>query len=703
MSMHPEPPSEASAPDEVRVELAAPVVMASPIVSARAIFLGLLLCLPLAFLNVSLQLNNDIGIFGGTHLPLGAIFVVAILAWGLNPLLRLVGRLGLKVRLFSTAELMTIYVMLGFAFLISTAGTDNFFLTVGVGLFYFSTRENRFAELFYDHVPSWMAPGWDGQKFSREVVDGFYNGGVSVAEVPWHAWALMLTGWSVFLLLTYATLFFASLVLRRQWVQNEALSFPLLELPLAMTQGGTDAQGNPVSPPAREFWSNGTLWMGFGLAMLAVSLRSLNSFFPDFPVLTGFFADSPAGSFGFEFTEYPYNALGRIGMDVFLGVIGIAFLLNREVSFSLWFFFLFFKLQMVMAGQLGYPVASLPKDGYLGKPAFMTWQTMGGWFGVAALLLWSARGHLALFGRAARGDLTARQKLEGEPFSPRFVVVGFALSFGGLLVWSAFAGIPLLVSLAMFVIYLVVSVVLGRLVVEAGFIFPQLTFGPLDFLIKGVFGTSAMGAANISRVTMVQPSLFFDARTNLFPAWIHALKISDALDLDARQTRRLLGAGWLSILACLGVSLGSMIAIIYSRGALSTYEWFTREGPLGFWNNAKGIVARGESVDPSSLGWSALGVAAVVGMTMLRARFLWFPFHPLGFILATGFPIHVMWFSIFIGWIIKTLLLKYGGHDTVAKVRPFMIGLILGNVSAMVLWIGVGLLRGNKLPFWFPG
>jgi hypothetical protein len=675
----------------------------APRVTLRAIFLGLLFCLPLTFLNVSLQLHNEIWILGGTHLPLGAIFLVGILALGINPLLRLAARTGIRARLFSPTELMTIYIMLSFALLISTAGTDNFFLSVGVGLFYFSTRENRFAELFYDYIPAWMAPGWDGQKFSREVVEGFYNGGMSASQVPWHAWSVMLVGWSLFLLLTYATLFFASLILRRQWVENEALSFPLLEIPLAMTQNGTDSVGRPVAPPSREFWSNGALWMGFGFAFLAISLRSLNSFFSEFPSLTGFFSDSAANAFGFEFTEYPYNVLGRIDMNVYLGVIGIAFLLNREVSFSLWFFFLFFKLQMVLAGQLGYPVSSLPKDGYLGKPAFMTWQTMGGWFGVAALLLWSARGHLALFGRAAWGNVGARKKLQGEPFSPRLVVVGFALSFIGLLLWSAFAGISPLVSFALFVIYLVVSVVIGRLVVEAGFIFPQLTFGPLDFLIKGVFGTSAIGAENISRITMVQPSLFLDARTNLFPAWMHALKVSDSLGLDARQTRRLLGASWLSIVCCLLVSLVSIISIVYSRGALSTYDWFTRGGPQGFWNNASDIIARGEGVDPSSLGWSALGAAAVFGMMALRTHLLWFPFHPLGFILATGFPIQVMWFSILIGWVSKTLLLKYGGQATVAKVRPFMIGLILGNVTGMMLWVAIALWRGNKLPYWFPG
>ena len=595
----------------------------APLVTGRAILLGLGLAAPLSVANVALKLNYDQGILGGIHMPPGAVFVLALLILAANPMLKWAARRGSPIGLFSAAELMTIYVMLTFAFLISTVGTDSGFMAMGVGLVYFSTRGNRFAELFYDNMPGWMTPGLGGKVADKTVADGFYLGQVAPDQIPWNAWVPCLIGWGVMLLLCYATLFFASLILRRQWIQNEALSFPLLELPLAMTQGG---QGG--MPPAREFWSNGTLWLGFGLAFALISLRSLNAIYPDFPSLPGFFSTEPANEFAFTFTEYPYSVLGKIGMSVYLAVIGITFLLNRELSFSLWFFFLLFKAQLIMAGQLGYPVSALPADSYLGNPEFQTWQTMGGWFGVAGMLLWSARGHIALFARAAWGDARSREKLDGEPYSPRFALGGFAVCFAALLGWSLFAGISPLVGLALFSIYVVIALVLGRLVVEAGFIFPQLTFAPLDFLGKGVF--AGLGAGDLTRLTYAQPSLFLDARTNLFPAWIHALKIGDSLGLDARQTRRLLGAGWISAVTALVLTLISVIVILYHRGGLSSYAWFTTEGPQYFWDSSARMMTQTGAREPVAIGWGAVGVAAVVGMTILRARFLWFPFHPLG-------------------------------------------------------------------------
>jgi len=55
----------------------------------------------------------------------------------------------------------------------------------------------------------------------------------------------------------------------------------------------------------------------------------------------------------------------------------------------------------------------------------------------------------------------------------------------------------------------------------------------------------------------------------------------------------------------------------------------------------------------------------------------------------------VYWFSIFLGWFAKSLIAKYGGKDTYAKVRGAFIGLIVGElvivVLAMILAYSLGL------------
>lgn len=98
----------------------------------------------------------------------------------------------------------------------------------------------------------------------------------------------MLFAWGVFLGLIYATLFFLSLALRRQWIENEALAFPLLQLPLQMVEVG----GEDKFPPARAFWGNKGMWAGFALACAFHGLRGLNDFSPGWPLIGGFQGNS---------------------------------------------------------------------------------------------------------------------------------------------------------------------------------------------------------------------------------------------------------------------------------------------------------------------------------------------------------------------------------------------------------------------------
>ncbi len=104
--------------------------------------------------------------------------------------------------------------------------------------------------------------------------------------------------------------------------------------------------------------------------------------------------------------------------------------------------------------------------------------------------------------------------------------------------------------------------------------------------------------------------------------------------------------------------------------------------------------------DVSNWGWGALGAAIVWGLTFARARFLWFPLHPLAFLMAGSFPIAKLWTSFLIGWATKSLVLRFGGQDTAQRLRPFMLGLILGNAAAMVLWMLAGFFLGSQIPYW---
>jgi hypothetical protein len=661
-------------------------------VTMRSLFLGVLLAAGMAALNCWVQTRHNVYFLGGAQMPFGAIFGIVFLLFVVNVPLRVMHRfMPWSTRLFpplSAVELLTVYSMMVFAALISTPGTDNFFLTTGPALFYFATPENGWADLFYQHMPPWFAPGWDGKTYQREVIEQLYQGGLTVDQIPWHAWTLVLVAWSIFLLLVYSTLFFVALLLRRQWITNESLSFPLTQLPLQMVEHTGEG-----SPPAGVFWKNPVMWSGGILAATLHFFLGMNSYFPDWPFIAGF----QTGSVQLRLTERPWSAAEAIGAEFFLGAIGIAYLLTREVSLSFWLFFLLFKLQMVFAEQVGFSVGALPRDSYMGRPTFIAFQGVGAWLMMAGLLIWTAR---HVLWNLAREAFSSNRSQEGEPFSPRFVVLGFIACFVALLTWCWYAGIPVLLALTFLGLYLLISLVLTRLVIEGGFIFPQVTFSGVELMTTGLLGSSAIGAASLAKLSFVQPVLLSDMRSNILPAFMHTLKIADSLQLDRRALRRLLGGILVAIAVSSAITLFVCIATLYSAGGLTTYTWFSQAGPRSVFNGAATVIKTQPGVDPNNVLWMGVGAAVVMALTVARSRFLWFPLHPLGYLIAPGYPISRLWFSFFLGWAIKTLIMRFGGGDTYLRVRPFMIGLILGNLCAMVFWMCVGFFKGTQIQYW---
>jgi len=89
-------------------------------------------------------------------------------------------------------------------------------------------------------------------------------------------------------------------------------------------------------------------------------------------------------------------------------------------------------------------------------------------------------------------------------------------------------------------------------------------------------------------------------------------------------------------------------------------------------------------------------------LTFLRARFLWWPFHPIGFAIGPIWIMDQIWFTCFLAWMIKFAVVRWGGLKTYRSVRPIFLGLILGQFVCNGTWIIIDILaggRGNRI-FW---
>lgn len=84
----------------------------------------------------------------------------------------------------------------------------------------------------------------------------------------------------------------------------------------------------------------------------------------------------------------------------------------------------------------------------------------------------------------------------------------------------------------------------------------------------------------------------------------------------------------------------------------------------------------------SAVGFMGLGFAITTFLLVIKTCFLWWPLHPVGYVLGVS-PAEIVyiWVPVLISWLIKFAILKFGGLRAYRSATPFFAGLILGDYS----------------------
>jgi hypothetical protein len=83
------------------------------------------------------------------------------------------------------------------------------------------------------------------------------------------------------------------------------------------------------------------------------------------------------------------------------------------------------------------------------------------------------------------------------------------------------------------------------------------------------------------------------------------------------------------------------------------------------------------------LGFGAILAVVLQWLCLTTPRW---PLHPIGLIMNASFYANKAWASVLFGWLAKVLLVKYGGAKMYRAARPAFLGLIMGEVFAVVFW-----------------
>jgi hypothetical protein len=116
------------------------------------------------------------------------------------------------------------------------------------------------------------------------------------------------------------------------------------------------------------------------------------------------------------------------------------------------------------------------------------------------------------------------------------------------------------------------------------------------------------------------------------------------------------------------------------------------------WQKLDTWFASPQKPDNGTVGAYAFGCLFTLFLAAMRSRFLWWPFHPVGYLVAGSFGLFRLWLPIFLSWLVKVLILRYGGLRGYRRVLPFFIGLVLGEFSAGCLRTLLDMIFGLYLP-----
>jgi hypothetical protein len=615
---------------------------------------------------------NDYFILGSYmashHVPVAASFVLLVLTLLIAGI---IGRRIPRARL-SPAELLTVWAMMSVAAGIPSSGLLRFLMPILPAPRYFATAENDWEELLVRHIPYWLAPE------DPTAVLQFYEGAPPGQGVPWRAWGPTLITWVGLVLVLYFVMLCLCSLIRRQWVEHERMTFPHVQLPLAMVEA--PAKGRALN----AFFASRVMWIGFAIPVVLYGFVGLHNYFPAVPTFRPIYPNFYSAPI--RFTSRPWDAADVFYPAFLPSVVGFGFLLTTDVSLSMWFFYLFGKCEAVLLSACGYRLQSAASG--FGGYQFAVYQEMGATIAVFGFAVYVARRHFASIREAlcARG----RDPREGDEALPyRHAVWGL---LGGIVVLIGImvaAGMSWWVAAEFFVMLLVTYFVITWITSATGLILVQVNFRPEDCLFS-LAGTAGVGARNIALLAFPSYALAFYHRENMMPYLLNNLRASDGVGVSRRSLTKAMA---LAIAIGLAASVFAWMWLVYSKGALKLQGYSLLDWPQNPLRAAAARIQNPSAPDPQAYIFTAVGLLAACATIALRGRFTWFPLHPVG--LVTAGSLGELALSIFIGWACKSMLLRYGGGALYQRARLLFLGVILGEATIGVIWIILGLITGT--------
>ena len=556
----------------------------------------------------------------------------------------------------SVGEILTIYVLLG----ISTSLVCVVW-SVGTPLagtisypFWFATTENRWDELLWPNLPYWLTVR------NADIVEGYYVGSSSLYDMQViRAWAGPALWWTSFVgALFWVTLCLNSIV-RRRWEEEEKLPFPLVVVPVHIADERFGLLRN------RLFW----------IAVIGcMGLEAWNTMAGHLPSLPGI-------PYKFYFEQYvagrnPWDKIPFPVIQISPLYLGMVYLIPLDLAFSLFFFDIFWDVAYMLAGLLGWNTTGIQDFPYGLQ------QSIGGFIAITAVFIYIDRHYFIQVLRKSLGLKSVLQDEDREGLSYRGAVLGAGA--GAVYLWWFLdkAGMSSVIIWLLLLLYFAMCLGICRLRAQLGPPNHVLDSMMPNYMLDTVLGSRSLGAANVAVMGLLGPFLQ-GQYSNPAPLQLEALKMAEG---GRMERRRLVAAMALVVpltMICyfwcnlhygysIGMSAGTpnRELIMASRDMIVSIDNQTRF-----------------PTDMNIPGTAAIGAGFIftVLLMYLKLHLPWWPLHPAGFPITLCYDMEEIVVMLFIIWLFKLLLLRYGGLNAHRRAQPFFIGLIAGHALITVI------------------
>ena len=640
-------------------------------VSWRAILISLILIPPNVFWIWEVE-----GMWHSGHPTTISLFWNVVLNLFVLILLNLIIKRVAPKSALTQGEMITIYAMLSIAS--GLVGHDTLALTVPAipHAFWFATPENEWGEIFFNFIPKHLVVA------DKEILRGFYEGDTNFYQSPiMLAWLGPTLWWTSLIIALGLIMICMNVIVRKQWTEHEKLAYPIIQLPMAITEGGGTSR----------FFQNRTLWIGFIIAAVLDIWHGLHHFFP---VLPDFNVRHDARNWGTFFTEKPWDGIGWLPVPLYPFVIGLGFLLPLDLSFSLWFFFLFKKAQLVFGRWMG--LRALPAFPYLSE------QSIGAWMAIFISAILMTRRHITnvvktIFSRKGIDD-------SEEPVRYRTAFILIVLSSIYIIWFCLKANMTFNIILPFFGFFFAISLAITRVRAEIGPPAHEMAgmVNGQQFLLN-ILGTRRIGPNNLT----VFPYFWFFSgrgyREHIMPHQLEGFKMAERARMN---TKKLVLAMALAVAVGSLASFWAIVSEMYRLGGAVTGAGGgigPSVGHIGQFNWLANLLAYPRETNIPATMFMGGGLIFTFFLMFMRMRFIWWPFHPAGYAISMTYGVEYFWSCLVISTLVKWLILRFGGLQMHRKAVFFFFGVILGEYCVGAFWSAISVILRYPVYDFAPG